>query len=176
MSDAIPKPEELARAGFRPDPKGWMDPTVEFRKGTWNYAAVPESLAYLDLPNARRCTPPDPDWKLPANWKEIILNGLRERLSKYRSLQVFMDSCVRCGACADKCHFFIGSGDPKNMPVLRSELLRSVYRNDFTAAGKILGALAGLVAGIAWLRRFSRRTEQDARYQPVILRTHITTN
>jgi epoxyqueuosine reductase QueG len=30
----------------------------------------------------------------------------------------------RCGACADKCHFYIGSGDPKNMPVLRAELLR----------------------------------------------------
>ena len=45
------------------------------------------------------------------------------------------------GACDDKCHFFIGSGDPKNMPVLRAELLRSVYRNDFTTAGKILGSL-----------------------------------
>jgi ferredoxin len=54
-----------------------------------------------------------------------------------------MDICVRCGACADKCHFFIGTGDPKNMPVLRAELLRSVYRNDFTTAGKILGKLAG---------------------------------
>ena len=40
-------------------------------------------------------------------------------------------------------HFFIGSGDPKNMPVLRSELLRSIYRQDFTTAGKILGAFAG---------------------------------
>jgi len=50
-----------------------------------------------------------------------------------------MDICVRCGACADKCHFFIGSGDPKNMPVVRAELLRSIYRNDFTTAGKILG-------------------------------------
>ena len=39
-----------------------------------------------------------------------------------------MDICVRCGACADKCHFYLGSGDPKNMPVLRAELLRSVYR------------------------------------------------
>jgi Fe-S oxidoreductase len=29
------------------------------------------------------------------------------------------------------------------MPVLRAELLRSVYRNDFTAAGKILGRIAG---------------------------------
>jgi Fe-S oxidoreductase len=54
-----------------------------------------------------------------------------------------MDICVRCGACADKCHFFIGSGDPKNMPVLRAELLRSVYRRNFTAAGKILRQIAG---------------------------------
>ncbi len=29
------------------------------------------------------------------------------------------------------------------MPVLRAELLRSVYRNDFTTAGKILGRVAG---------------------------------
>ena len=43
-----------------------------------------------------------------------------------------MDICVRCGACADKCHFYIGSGDPKNMPVLRAELMRSVYRRYFT--------------------------------------------
>ena len=49
----------------------------------------------------------------------------------------------RAFPCADKCHFFIGTGDPKNMPVLRAELLRSIYRNDFTAAGKILGRLAG---------------------------------
>src|SRR4030066_1355558 len=54
-----------------------------------------------------------------------------------------MDICVRCGACADKCHFFIGSGDPKNMPVLRSELLRSVYRRYFTLSGKVLGKHAG---------------------------------
>ena len=54
-----------------------------------------------------------------------------------------MDVCVRCGACADKCHFFIGSGDPKNMPVLRAELIRSIYRKDFTLAGKILGKWAG---------------------------------
>ena len=43
-------------------------------------------------------------------------------------------------------------------------------------AGGILGALAGLAAGLVWLRRFSRRTEQDGRYQPVILRMGITTN
>ncbi len=50
---------------------------------------------------------------------------------------------MRCGACADKCHFFLGTGDPKNMPVLRAELLRSVYKRYFKPAGKILGEMAG---------------------------------
>ena len=68
---------------------------------------------------------------------------MRERLDKYRSLKVFMDICVRCGACADKCHFYLGSGDPKNMPVLRAELLRSVYRKEFSLAGRIMGKMVG---------------------------------
>jgi ferredoxin len=77
--------------------------------------------------------------KLAGNFYE----GFKERLEKFRSVKIFMDICVRCGACSDKCHFFIGTGDPKNMPVLRAELLRSVYRNNFTRFGKILGRLAG---------------------------------
>ncbi|MEW5796961.1 MAG: sulfate reduction electron transfer complex DsrMKJOP subunit DsrK [Candidatus Zixiibacteriota bacterium] len=133
----------MARVQFQPRQTGWMDPAVEFRKGTWNYAAVPDTLKYLDLPNPRRWSPPDEDWHLPDNWQEIIYEGLRDRLKKYRSLQIFMDICVRCGACADKCHYFIGSGDPKNMPVLRAELLRSVYRENFTAFGKVLGKIGG---------------------------------
>ena len=31
---------------------------------------------------------------------------MKERLEKYRSFRLFMDICVRCGACADKCHFY----------------------------------------------------------------------
>ena len=143
MSDNIKKPEELARISFDPKPNGWTDPTVNFRKGTWNYPAVPESLKHLGLPNPRKWMPTDDDWQLPDNWQEIIYEGLRERLKKYRTLQIFMDICVRCGACADKCHYFIGSGDPKNMPVLRAELLRSVYRDNFTAFGKVLGKVGG---------------------------------
>ena len=137
------EPEELAKVDFRPPKTDWMDTPTDFRAGTWSYTGKAWALEYLDMPNPREWAPTDEDWKLPDNWKEIILEGLRERLGKYRSLQLFMDTCVRCGACADKCHFYIGSGDPKNMPVLRAELLRSVYRNDFTTAGKILGKFAG---------------------------------
>ncbi|MBW2145833.1 MAG: (Fe-S)-binding protein [Deltaproteobacteria bacterium] len=143
MSESVPKPDELARIDYKPPRKQWVDTPVEFRPGTWCYSAAPKNLEYLDLPNPRKWQPSDEDWKLPENWKEIILEGFKDRLDKYRSFQLFMDICVRCGACADKCHFFIGGGDPKNMPVLRAELLRSVYRNDFTIGGKILRKYAG---------------------------------
>ncbi len=138
-------PQELLQISYAPPRKDWMDPSVDFEahRGSWSYPGAAKNLEYLGFPNAREWSPVDDDWKLPENWKEIIYDGLKERLAKYRSLRVFMDSCVRCGACADKCHFFIGSGDPKNMPVLRAELLRSVYRKDFTFAGRILGKLAG---------------------------------
>jgi len=142
MSD-LPNPDQLFKKDHRPPQTGWMETPIDIRKGIYCYAGQPKNLEYVGLPNPREWNALDDDWKLPDNWKEIVLEGLRERLEKFRSLKVFMDICVRCGACADKCHYFIGTGDPKNMPVLRAELLRSVYRNDFTRAGKILGKFAG---------------------------------
>jgi Fe-S oxidoreductase len=143
MAEQHPKPQELAQVDYAPPKKGWMDPKVEFRRGTYCYSALPKNLEYLGMPNPRVWQPHDEDWKLPPNWKEIILDGMKERLEKYRSFRLFMDICVRCGACADKCHFYVGSGDPKNMPVLRAELIRSVYRRYFTAAGRAFGSMAG---------------------------------
>ncbi|HQU32688.1 MAG: menaquinol oxidoreductase [Acidobacteria bacterium 21-70-11] len=139
------KRDELVQIDYTPPRRDWMDPAIDFeaRKGTWSYPAAAKNLRYLGFPNPRDWSPTDEDWQLPENWQQIIHDGLAERLTKYRSLKLFLDVCVRCGACADKCHFYLGSGDPKNMPVLRAELLRSVYRNDFTTAGKILGRVAG---------------------------------
>ncbi len=137
--------DELVQIDFKPPEREWMDPAIDFeaRRGTWSYPAAAKNLRYLGFPNPREWSPTDEDWQLPENWQQIIHDGLAERLNKYRSLKLFLDVCVRCGACADKCHFYLGSGDPKNMPVLRAELLRSVYRNDFTTAGKILGRIGG---------------------------------
>ncbi|MEN8148192.1 MAG: sulfate reduction electron transfer complex DsrMKJOP subunit DsrK [Planctomycetota bacterium] len=138
------KQEELAAVDYGSVPKtGWMDTPADFRKGNWLYAGGKKHFDYLDMPNSHEWAPLDEDWNLPANWKEIILEGMKERLAKYRSFRLFMDICVRCGACADKCHFYLGSADPKNMPVLRAELLRSVYKRYFTKAGKTLGKLVG---------------------------------
>jgi Fe-S oxidoreductase len=143
MSEGVPKSKELLKIDYKPGDQPWMDLPAHFRKGTYHYGSDPKNVEYLGLPFARTFDPREEDWHLPDNWKEILLEGLRVRLKRFRSFQVFMDICVRCGACADKCHYFLGSGDPKNMPVLRAELLRSVYRKDFTAAGKLLGKLAG---------------------------------
>jgi Fe-S oxidoreductase len=143
MSD-FPKPDQfLSDIDRMPPQTDWMDTPVNIRKGMYCYAANPKSVEYTHLPFPHQWNPTDEDWKLPENWKEILHEGFKVRLERFRSFKLFMDICVRCGACADKCHFFIGTGDPKNMPVLRAELLRSIYRNDFTAAGKILGRLAG---------------------------------
>ncbi len=64
-------------------------------------------------------------------------------MNSSRALRVYLNSCVKCGACTDKCHYFLGTGDPKNMPVARQDLLRKVYRRHFTLAGKYLPWLVG---------------------------------
>ena len=122
-----------------------MNAPLEIKKGVACWGSKPKNIEYIGLPNPREWSPFDEDWKLPENWRQIVLDGLRERLERFRSLKIFMDVCVRCGACADKCHFFIGGGDPKNMPVLRAELLRSVYRREYSRAGKLLGRLEPLI-------------------------------
>jgi len=142
MTDT-PKPEEILSRQHKPPATGWMDTPIDIRPGMYCYASNPKSVEYVGLPNARQWNPMEEDWLLPENWKEIVFDGLRERLERFRSFKVFLDICVRCGACADKCHYFIGTGDPKNMPVLRAELIRSVYRNDFTTFGKFFGKFAG---------------------------------
>ena len=81
--------------------------------------------------------------ELVDDWHDKAIAKLGELLGKNRALKVYMDSCVKCGACTDKCHYFLGTGDPKNMPVARQDLLRSVYRRHFTFMGKYFPKLVG---------------------------------
>ncbi len=81
--------------------------------------------------------------ELTDNWQEQAIEAMGDMLGKYRSLKVYMDSCVKCGACTDKCHYYLGTKDPKNMPVARQDLMRKVYRRYFTLAGKFFPKLVG---------------------------------
>jgi Fe-S oxidoreductase len=83
--------------------------------------------------------------ELTEGWEQRAIAKMGELLGKYRSLQVYMDACVHCGACSDKCHYYLGTGDPKNMPVARQDLMRKVYRRYFTLSGKLFPKLVGAV-------------------------------
>jgi Fe-S oxidoreductase len=97
-----------------------------------SYSAKPDHQTALGFPG-----------ELVENWEQKAVDKLGELVSKSRALQVFLDSCVKCGACTDKCHYFLGTADPKNMPVARQDLLRSVYRRYYTFAGKHFPRLVG---------------------------------
>jgi len=81
--------------------------------------------------------------ELVDDWQAKAIAKMGELLGKFRSLRVYMDACVHCGACADKCHYYLGTSDPKNMPVARQDLMRQVYRRYFTFAGKYFPKLVG---------------------------------
>ncbi|MET0101079.1 MAG: sulfate reduction electron transfer complex DsrMKJOP subunit DsrK [Sedimenticola sp.] len=81
--------------------------------------------------------------ELVDDWHDKTLEKLDDLRSRYRSLQVYLDACVKCGSCTDKCHYYLGTKDPKNMPVGRQDLLRKVYRRYFTFAGKFFPKLVG---------------------------------
>ncbi len=101
-------------------------------KGDGPFVAKPPMQAALGYPG-----------ELVDNWQEVAIDKMGDLLGKYRSLRVYLDSCVKCGACTDKCHYMQGTKDPKNMPVARQDLLRQVYRRYFTVAGKLFPKLVG---------------------------------
>ncbi|GBF35688.1 sulfite reduction-associated complex DsrMKJOP protein DsrK [Desulfocucumis palustris] len=62
---------------------------------------------------------------------------------KFRSFVLAMESCVKCGACAENCHTYLGTKDPRNIPANRAELVRKIYKRYFTLEGRWLGKLVG---------------------------------
>ncbi|MCP3670428.1 MAG: (Fe-S)-binding protein [Gammaproteobacteria bacterium] len=120
---------------------------------------VPELQEYVDVPEVEEgtmahvksfvVTKPEHNTdlgfpgELVEDWHDKALEKLDDLRGRYRSLQVFLDACVKCGSCTDKCQYFLSTKDPKNMPVGRQDLLRKVYRRYFTFAGKYFPKLVG---------------------------------
>ena len=44
-----------------------------------------------------------------------------------------LDACVRCGLCAEACHYFVATGDPKYTPIHKLEPLKRAYRDEVGA-------------------------------------------
>ncbi len=115
-----------------PDPLEIPDLAPGAMAASKPFPASPDHQAAIGFPG-----------ELVDDWKERAIDKLGELVAGSRGLRVYLDSCVKCGACTDKCHYFLGSGDPNNMPVARQDLLRKVYRRYFTFAGKYFPWLVG---------------------------------
>ncbi|HEY9073567.1 MAG TPA: (Fe-S)-binding protein, partial [Desulfobaccales bacterium] len=76
-----PTPTELLTGlSYKPPEKGWMDVKPDFRPGTYCNAANPKWMEWLDYPYPRAFNVADEDWQLPKDFKEIILQGMEDRL------------------------------------------------------------------------------------------------
>jgi Fe-S oxidoreductase len=64
-----------------------------------------------------------------------VLEVFRRRLT--RELDAGFQACVHCGLCADSCHYFLATGDPKMTPAYRLEQIRRIYRRHFDWLGRV---------------------------------------
>jgi len=66
-----------------------------------------------------------------------------------------MESCVRCGLCAQACHFYVVTGDAKYTPIRKLELFRRTYLHEASPFAPLVRAL-GLVKkpGLADLQQW----------------------
>jgi Fe-S oxidoreductase len=55
-----------------------------------------------------------------------------------------MESCVRCGLCAEACHFHVATGDAKYTPIYKLEPFRRAYLREASPFAPLVRAL-GLV-------------------------------
>lgn len=58
-------------------------------------------------------------------------------------LSLYLETCARCNNCAKNCHVYLSSGETRDLPAYRSELLRSIHKKYFTRTGRLLGRLVG---------------------------------
>lgn len=64
--------------------------------------------------------------------------------SNYKmALDHFIRMSAKCSRCAVSCQVYQATGDTKDIPCFRSELLLSVYRRHFTVGGLLKGRLLG---------------------------------
>lgn len=61
-----------------------------------------------------------------------------------RTTALHLEACVRCGLCAEACHFYVTTGDPKYTPVLKLDPLRRAYLREAGPFAPVVRAL-GLV-------------------------------
>lgn len=68
---------------------------------------------------------------------EVLCEDLDERTAS------FLNSCVRCGLCADSCHVYLADRDPASTPAAKVERLGRLFRRYHTLLGRVTPGLVG---------------------------------
>ena len=70
-----------------------------------------------------------------------ILAELRRRLKAPEIAAAH--TCIRCGLCADACHYYLTNGELEDVPAHKLNLILGVIKYHFTPAGRLAGGWAG---------------------------------
>ncbi len=55
-----------------------------------------------------------------------------------RAMEVYLETCSRCGICTPACHAYASMPRPRYSPAHRAEVVRRIYKKYFRAQGRIL--------------------------------------
>lgn len=76
--------------------------------------------------------------------REVRDAGLKVLLPGNDSkLRTHLNSCVKCGLCADSCMYYLTMKSPQYIPSAKVDLVAALYKRYYTVPGKIAPALFG---------------------------------
>jgi len=64
----------------------------------------------------------------PSDREQRAMGAFAREFGAYAALN--LESCIHCGMCAEACHFYIATEDPKYTPILKAEPFKQVYRRE----------------------------------------------
>ncbi|NQS99380.1 MAG: (Fe-S)-binding protein [candidate division Zixibacteria bacterium] len=77
------------------------------------------------------------------NIKSKVVDSIKAMKKGPLPMRIYMETCVKCGTCAEVCPVYYGSNEKSLNPAERSDLIRRVYKKHSTISGKIFGGLVG---------------------------------
>lgn len=67
-----------------------------------------------------------PDAERVSRAKQVFLT----KIDKVAAMD--LESCIHCGMCAEACHYYVSTQDPKYTPIRKLELIKRVYRRELS--------------------------------------------
>ncbi len=75
--------------------------------------------------------------------RQGVVNAVKAIDQGPQALKLYMEMCARCGTCAAQCPVYQGEAAQDRNPVIRSDLIRAVFKKHQTWSGRFIGLLDG---------------------------------